>query len=155
MSLVGPRPEMPTVLRRYPADFAQVRTRVRPGCTGLWQVSSNCTKLIYEAPEYDRAYIAAAGVRLDLWILYRTLRSWFPGPQAIGLEDVPNWARGRGVGTLERVPGYAVEFEVEPVAPGLSTIPASTDAYDRAEAPTLAHAEAAVVTPLEQSRTAG
>jgi lipopolysaccharide/colanic/teichoic acid biosynthesis glycosyltransferase len=154
MSLVGPRPEMPTVLRRYPAEFASTRTRVRPGCTGLWQLSTNSTKLIYEAPEYDRAYIAAAGVLLDLWVLYRTLRSWVLGPQAIELEDVPSWAWGGGA-VPERAPDLADEFEVEPMPRRLSPIPASPEVYDRGAAPTLAPAEATLVSPLEQSRTAG
>src|SRR5205823_7969722 len=53
MSLVGPRPEMPQLLDRYPSEFAAARLQVRPGCTGLWQVSESSTKLIYETPEYD------------------------------------------------------------------------------------------------------
>jgi lipopolysaccharide/colanic/teichoic acid biosynthesis glycosyltransferase len=154
MSLVGPRPEMPTVLSRYPVEFANARGSVRPGCTGLWQISSTSTKLIYEAPEYDLAYLGAAGVLLDLWILFRTVRSWLPGGRAIDLIDVPNWAWGGGA-VPERAPDLADEFEVEPMPRRLSPIPASPEVYDRGAAPTLAPAEATLVSPLEQSRTAG
>jgi lipopolysaccharide/colanic/teichoic acid biosynthesis glycosyltransferase len=92
MSLVGPRPEMPRVLARYPADFVAERARVRPGCTCLWQLSHSADKLIYEAPEYDRAYLNHGGPLLDAWILYRTARAWFPKASAIELGDLPTWA---------------------------------------------------------------
>jgi len=45
---------------------------VRPGCTGLWQVSEACTGLISAAPEYDRYYLANRSLRLDIWVLMRT-----------------------------------------------------------------------------------
>ncbi|MCU1430785.1 MAG: hypothetical protein JWL83_4785 [Actinomycetia bacterium] len=92
MSLVGPRPEMPNLLARYPEDFVAARCRIRPGCTGLWQVSNSSGRLIYEAPEYDLAYVDNCGVRLDAWILYRTLRMWLTGGDAIDLDGVPDWA---------------------------------------------------------------
>jgi lipopolysaccharide/colanic/teichoic acid biosynthesis glycosyltransferase len=96
MSLIGPRPEMPDVLVRYPADFVHERTRLRPGCTGLWQVSRSVTKLIYEAPEFDRLYLRRGGLLLDCWILYRTLRLPLSRDGHIELDDVPRWALGRG-----------------------------------------------------------
>jgi lipopolysaccharide/colanic/teichoic acid biosynthesis glycosyltransferase len=92
MSLVGPRPEMPDVLVHYPSEFVAERTRVRPGCTCLWQISESSDKLICEAPEYDRAYVRHGGLLLDAWILYRTARAWLPRTSAIDLNDVPVWA---------------------------------------------------------------
>lgn len=92
MSLVGPRPEMPEVLARYPTDFVAERTSVRPGCTCLWQISDSADKLIYEAPEYDRAYLRHSGPLLDAWILFRTARAWLPRSTAIELGDLPAWA---------------------------------------------------------------
>jgi hypothetical protein len=92
MSLVGPRPEMPQLLARYPSEFAAARLQVRPGCTGLWQVSESSTKLIYETPEYDLAYVHNVGLLLDAWILGRTLRMWATGFPACGLDAVPSWA---------------------------------------------------------------
>jgi lipopolysaccharide/colanic/teichoic acid biosynthesis glycosyltransferase len=92
MSLVGPRPEMPALMARYPAELVAARTRVRPGCTGLWQVSSASTRCIYEAPEYDLAYVDNAGLRLDAWIVYRTVHMWVRRGAVIELDDVPRWA---------------------------------------------------------------
>jgi lipopolysaccharide/colanic/teichoic acid biosynthesis glycosyltransferase len=92
MSLVGPRPEMPGQLGRYPQDFVVERTSIRPGCTGLWQVSKAAQMLIFESPEYDVAYIRHARLRLDAWILFRTLRSCTSGAAALSLDDVPRWA---------------------------------------------------------------
>jgi lipopolysaccharide/colanic/teichoic acid biosynthesis glycosyltransferase len=92
MSLVGPRPEMPGQLARYPSDFVAVRTSVRPGCTGLWQVSRAAGMLIFEAPEYDVAYVRHGGFRLDVWIIARTLRICATGSPTLGLADVPRWA---------------------------------------------------------------
>src|SRR5438093_1962256 len=51
LSLVGPRPEMPELADKYPTSFAVARTRVRPGCTGLWQISNASEGLIPENPQ--------------------------------------------------------------------------------------------------------
>lgn len=80
------------MLERYPADFVQERTSVRPGCTCLWQISASADKLICEAPEYDHAYLRHRGPLLDAWILYRTARAWLPKAAAIELGDLPAWA---------------------------------------------------------------
>jgi lipopolysaccharide/colanic/teichoic acid biosynthesis glycosyltransferase len=96
MSLVGPRPEMPALMGRYPSDFAAARSQLRPGCTGLWQISSAAGGLIYEAPEYDVAYVHNAGPRLDAWVAYRTVRMWVTGSSGVVLADVPGWALRRG-----------------------------------------------------------
>lgn len=111
MSLVGPRPDMPKVLAHYPAELAEARSCVRPGCTGLWQVSTSVSKLIYEAPEYDVAYVLRGSVRLDLWILVRTFRVYLPRPRYIESCDIPKWTLGRGF--LERqLPIVQMEHEV-------------------------------------------
>lgn len=79
MSLVGPRPEMAALADRYPVDFAAQRTRVLPGCTGLWQVSVASAGMIYEAPEYDSCYVAHLSLSLDVWIMARTVVHFFGG----------------------------------------------------------------------------
>lgn len=93
MSLVGPRPEMACLHEQMTPAFAAERTAVRPGCTGLWQVSENATGLILDAPEYDRFYLAHRSLRLDLWILYRTALKMIGLARPITLAAVPPWAR--------------------------------------------------------------
>ena len=91
MSLVGPRPEMPTLHQRLDPHFAASRTSVRPGCTGIWQISDRADVLIGESPEYDEFYIRNACLRLDLWLLGRTVRR-FVGGRRVNLGAVPQWA---------------------------------------------------------------
>ncbi|MGH9243227.1 MAG: sugar transferase [Acidimicrobiales bacterium] len=91
MSLVGPRPEMPDLHARFDPTFAARRTTVRPGCTGLWQLSTDCTGLIGEAPHWDLLYVHQRNLMLDLWLLARTVRLLLGGPH-IRLDDVPGWA---------------------------------------------------------------
>ncbi len=94
MSLVGPRPEMAFLHARLDPDFARSRTAVRPGCTGLWQISVRCQNLILEHPEYDEYYLANRSVSLDLWILSRTALLLLPGREGRLLTDseLPGWS---------------------------------------------------------------
>ena len=118
MSLVGPRPEMPQLHDSGDEGFARARTSVRPGCTGLWQVSVAYHQLIWEAPEYDLSYLRFANVGLDLWILWRTAAVMLGWAEPVRLEDVPRWVLHRGarpstgvvpadVGTLRSVSSCA------------------------------------------------
>ena len=91
MSLVGPRPEMGGLHESFESAFATARTSMRPGCTGLWQISDQCHRLISEGVEYDKFYMRNHSVRLDLWILARTVRTVLGG-KPVGLGDVPSWA---------------------------------------------------------------
>ncbi len=92
MSLVGPRPEMAELHARMHPTFAVERTAVRPGCTGLWQISHACTELIGAAPEFDRFYLAHRTVRFDLWVLARTALRMTGLGGLVSLHDVPLWA---------------------------------------------------------------
>jgi lipopolysaccharide/colanic/teichoic acid biosynthesis glycosyltransferase len=92
MSLVGPRPEMVEFSDRLDPEFEAARTSVLPGCTGLWQVGAGCSGLLGESPEYDRFYLSHQSIRLDLWILGRTVRMMLRGGPLIHLNDVPEWA---------------------------------------------------------------
>jgi lipopolysaccharide/colanic/teichoic acid biosynthesis glycosyltransferase len=112
MSLVGPRPEMPCLLERYPGDVVAVRTSVRPGCTGLWQVSDASRMLIHESPEFDLAYIEHRNARLDFWILYRPTLIGLTGRADATLADVPGWAWRA---TAAPSTGGAFEAAPEPV----------------------------------------
>ncbi len=72
MSLVGPRPEMANVVDRYDLRH-HPRHRVRPGVTGLWQVTVRQDgALLHETVDIDLEYIAAISLRGDLSILSRT-----------------------------------------------------------------------------------
>ncbi|MBL8900980.1 MAG: sugar transferase [Planctomycetes bacterium] len=71
MSLVGPRPEVWEVAARYDEALAE-RLRVKPGLTGLWQVSPARHRPIHEEIEYDLCYVRAHGFWMDLTILLLT-----------------------------------------------------------------------------------
>jgi lipopolysaccharide/colanic/teichoic acid biosynthesis glycosyltransferase len=92
MSLIGPRPEMAYLHEQFPTAFADLRTSIRPGCTGLWQVSESCDGLIGASPEYDRFYVDNRSWRLDLWIAYRTVLKMTGLGRTIALDEVPGWA---------------------------------------------------------------
>lgn len=72
MSLVGPRPEMPFIVQQYDERQRQ-RLQVKPGITGLWQLSADRAFLIHENIAYDVYYINNRGLFLDLAILIHTL----------------------------------------------------------------------------------
>jgi hypothetical protein len=95
MSLVGPRPEMEAVAATFDPEFMEERMRIRPGCTGLWQVSKAADHLIGEAPEYDCYYVHNNCIRLDLWILWRTAIQLLPNVDGVTLDDVPRWTTAR------------------------------------------------------------
>jgi lipopolysaccharide/colanic/teichoic acid biosynthesis glycosyltransferase len=71
MSLVGPRPEMPFIVERYTPLQSQ-RLMIKPGITGLWQLSGDRAFLIHENIEYDLYYIRHRNFFMDLAILLHT-----------------------------------------------------------------------------------
>jgi lipopolysaccharide/colanic/teichoic acid biosynthesis glycosyltransferase len=71
MSLVGPRPPLPYEVELYDAR-ARRRLSVRPGVTGLWQVSGRNRLTFGEMVELDLQYIARWSPWLDLAIVART-----------------------------------------------------------------------------------
>lgn len=84
MSLVGPRPERPAfdeVFEKRIDGWSQ-RLAVRPGITGLAQVSGGYDLLPKEKALFDIAYIENRGVRMDLSIMWRTLRTMATGEGA-------------------------------------------------------------------------
>jgi lipopolysaccharide/colanic/teichoic acid biosynthesis glycosyltransferase len=72
MSLVGPRPVVPYELEHYPPRYLR-RFAVKPGLTGLWQVSGRNETSYTEMVELDLAYVERRSLRLDLEILFRTV----------------------------------------------------------------------------------
>lgn len=76
MSLVGPRPALPIEAEQYD-DWVRNRLRVRPGMSGLWQVSGRTETSFSDYIRYDLFYIQNWSLSLDLWILWRTFRAVF------------------------------------------------------------------------------
>ncbi len=72
MALVGPRPEMPYVVKEYTPYEAQ-RLSVLPGITGFWQLSADRKFVIHESLEYDLYYIEHRGFFLDIAVVLHTL----------------------------------------------------------------------------------
>lgn len=94
MSIVGPRPEIPELNERLDEAFSDHRTLVRPGITGPWQVSDVAHLLIGDGEAYDRAYLAAASPRLDVWLVWRTLLA--AAGKKITLDDLQPWLSSAG-----------------------------------------------------------
>ncbi|HEU4480373.1 MAG TPA: sugar transferase [Actinomycetota bacterium] len=74
MSLVGPRPALPSEVEQYD-DWVRNRLKVKPGMTGLWQVSGRVDTSFADYVRYDLFYIQNWSLSLDLWILWRTFRA--------------------------------------------------------------------------------
>jgi lipopolysaccharide/colanic/teichoic acid biosynthesis glycosyltransferase len=72
MSLVGPRPVLPWEVELLD-EVDHVRFEVKPGMTGLWQVSGRSRLPMSEAFQLDREYVAQQSFLLDLKILLKTL----------------------------------------------------------------------------------
>ncbi len=72
MALVGPRPALPQEVARYEADPRR-RLAVKPGLTGLWQVSGRSDLSWTETVRLDLRYVDNWSLRLDLAILCRTV----------------------------------------------------------------------------------
>jgi exopolysaccharide biosynthesis polyprenyl glycosylphosphotransferase len=72
MSLVGPRPALPDEAARY-ADHVRRRLVVKPGLTGLWQVSGRSDLTWDESVRLDLRYVENWSLALDLQILWKTI----------------------------------------------------------------------------------
>jgi lipopolysaccharide/colanic/teichoic acid biosynthesis glycosyltransferase len=78
MSLVGPRPVLPWEEELFNAADRQ-RFEVKPGITGLWQVSGRSKLSMQQALELDAEYIGRRSLALDLIILIRTVPALLRG----------------------------------------------------------------------------
>lgn len=74
MSLVGPRPPLPEEVEKYDGRVAR-RMLVKPGMTGLWQVSGRSDLPWEEAVRLDLSYVENWSIMQDLVILWRTFRA--------------------------------------------------------------------------------
>jgi exopolysaccharide biosynthesis polyprenyl glycosylphosphotransferase len=74
MSLVGPRPPLPTEVERYEEDTHR-RALVRPGMTGLWQVSGRSDLSWAESVRLDLYYVDNWSMIIDLVIMAKTVKA--------------------------------------------------------------------------------
>lgn len=72
MALVGPRPEIPEMLRYYPEEWRR-KFLVRPGITGLAQTSGRGRLSFHETVRYDLEYVRTRTLRMDLRLILRTV----------------------------------------------------------------------------------
>jgi lipopolysaccharide/colanic/teichoic acid biosynthesis glycosyltransferase len=81
MSLVGPRPPLPDEVARYPRDMRR-RLVVKPGLTGLWQVSGRSDLSWEDTIRLDLWYVENWSLSLDVTILLRTASAVWRGSGA-------------------------------------------------------------------------
>jgi lipopolysaccharide/colanic/teichoic acid biosynthesis glycosyltransferase len=81
MALVGPRPVIPYEVEKYPKAYLS-RFDVKPGLTGLWQVSGRNQRTYEEMVSFDLQYAREASLLLDLRILAKTV------PVVLGRQGV-------------------------------------------------------------------
>ncbi|MEU0193914.1 sugar transferase [Streptomyces afghaniensis] len=81
MSLVGPRPPLPEESAAYGPDIRR-RLLVKPGLTGLWQISGRSDLSWEEAVRLDLRYVEDWSLALDTVILWKTLRAVLHGQGA-------------------------------------------------------------------------
>ncbi|RBY76043.1 sugar transferase [Geodermatophilus sp. TF02-6] len=74
MALVGPRPPLPEEVARYDTSVSR-RLLVKPGLTGLWQISGRSDLPWEEAVRLDLRYVENWSLTLDLLILTKTVRA--------------------------------------------------------------------------------
>lgn len=73
MSLVGPRPLLGSEVSVYGREALAYYEQVRPGITGLWQVSGRSGLAFAQRAALDQEYVRRRSLALDAWILLRTL----------------------------------------------------------------------------------
>ena len=73
MSIVGPRPELPAIVNGHYRGWMHRRHAVKPGITGLWQVSERGNGMMHEHVDVDLDYVDQIGFLTDLRIILRTI----------------------------------------------------------------------------------
>jgi lipopolysaccharide/colanic/teichoic acid biosynthesis glycosyltransferase len=81
MSLVGPRPPLPSEVEEYSSRHRR-RLLVTPGCTGLWQISGRNRLSFEQMVELDLEYIRRRCIALDLKIILKTVLVLFGSKDA-------------------------------------------------------------------------
>ena len=81
MSLVGPRPITREEEKKY-GKYSNLIHSVKPGLTGLWQVSGRNLTTYHRRIAINIYYVKHKSWKLDLWIIYKTFRAVFGGKGA-------------------------------------------------------------------------
>jgi lipopolysaccharide/colanic/teichoic acid biosynthesis glycosyltransferase len=81
MSVVGPRPQVRREVDSYD-DLIRRRLVVKPGLTGLWQVSGRSDAQVEDAVRFDLSYIENWSVTQDLVIILKTIKTALRGEGA-------------------------------------------------------------------------
>ena len=82
MSIVGPRPDTRSALSDFIKEYEPIYTRVRPGITGLWQVSGRSDVKYKDRVNLDYMYVLNWSLWLDFVIILKTFRTILGGKGA-------------------------------------------------------------------------
>ncbi|HBE44057.1 MAG TPA: hypothetical protein DDW17_01055 [Deltaproteobacteria bacterium] len=82
MSIVGPRPDSREAVENYLDEYKEIYRMVRPGITGLWQVSGRSEIIYQERVKLDYLYILNWSVWLDFVIILKTIQTIISGKGA-------------------------------------------------------------------------
>lgn len=81
MSLIGPRPGLPSEVAQYDGRAVR-RLAVKPGCGGVWQVSGRSDVSYSQMVDFDLDYVDNRGIARDLGLVLGTIRAMFSGEGA-------------------------------------------------------------------------
>lgn len=96
MSIVGPRPERPEIAAQYEKEYPEfnLRLQVKAGLTGYAQVYGKYNSNPYEKLQFDLIYINRMSVRMDLRIMFATVKILFQKESTEGIEAGQTTAMG-------------------------------------------------------------
>jgi undecaprenyl-phosphate galactose phosphotransferase len=75
MSIVGPRPDTRSAISDFIKEYEPIYTRVRPGITGLWQVSGRSDIKYKDRVNLDYMYVLNWSLWLDFVIILKTFKT--------------------------------------------------------------------------------
>ena len=79
MSIVGPRPDSKEAIQKYYDEYGEIYQVIKPGITGLWQVSGRSDVNYFERVKLDYLYMLNWSPWLDFVIIAKTFRTIFSG----------------------------------------------------------------------------
>jgi undecaprenyl-phosphate galactose phosphotransferase len=75
MSIVGPRPDTSEAIRKYYQEYSEIYENIKPGITGLWQVSGRSEIDYAKRVKLDYLYMLNWSLWFDIVIILKTFRS--------------------------------------------------------------------------------